>query len=90
MDALRRRPFSAAALLASLVWIGLSIYEVGFGRYSSFDLGWFAHVQEVVQVSALGVLAAVALAFLAERIWPDARVSPRVRVPKPTRVSDSA
>jgi hypothetical protein len=85
---LRRKPFSATALVASLVWIALSIYEVGFSQYRELDVGWFVRAQEVVQLSALGALGAVALAVVAERIWPETQL--RVRLPKQRRVSDTA
>jgi hypothetical protein len=69
-----RRPATAVALLASLVWIAWNIYEVA-RRGGAFSLGGSASlylkVGTVIQQSALGVVGFFALALMIERLWPD-------------------
>jgi hypothetical protein len=69
-----RRPATAVALLASVLWIAWNIYEVA-RRGGTFSLGGSASlylkVGTVIQQSALGVVGFFALALMIERLWPD-------------------
>jgi hypothetical protein len=70
----RRQPVTSTALLLACAWIGLNVYETAAHWHAnSFGLGWFQAVTETVSLSAIGILAVAALAWLIERVLHDAR-----------------
>jgi hypothetical protein len=71
---LRRQPIASTALLLACAWIGLNIYEMAaHWRAHSFGVGWFQAVAATVTLSAIGILAVAALAWLVERVFRDTR-----------------
>jgi hypothetical protein len=84
MEALKRKPASLAALLLSLFWIAVVIWEIEIRSHSQDQFlgapGLFFRVYEILQYSLVGVLTFLALAFLFERIWRDRPAPPKARV----------
>jgi hypothetical protein len=71
---LRRQPVASTALLLACAWIGLNVYEMAAHWHaSSFGVGWFQAVSATVTLSAIGILAVTALAWLVERVFRDTR-----------------
>lgn len=71
---LRRQPVASVALLLACAWIGLNVYETATHWHAnSFGVGWFQAVTATVSLSAIGILAIAALAWLVERVFRDAR-----------------
>ena len=71
---LRRQPVASTALLLACAWIGLNIYEVAaHWRGKTFAIGWFQAVTATVSLSAIGIRAVAALAWLVERVFRDTR-----------------
>jgi hypothetical protein len=74
MESLKRKPASLAALVLSVFWIAIVIWEIEIRSHNQDQFfggpGLFFRVYEILQYSLVGVLTFLALAFLFERIWP--------------------
>lgn len=71
---LRRQPVASTALLLACAWIGATVYETAAHWHNnSFGVGWFQAVTATVSLSAVGILAVTALAWLVERVFRDNR-----------------
>jgi hypothetical protein len=69
---IRRRPASAAALLLSIIWIAVTIYEIAIKKTGDFfpAHGDFIIAYTTLQTAAIGVITFLGFAILIERIWP--------------------
>jgi len=74
MEGIKRRPWSAIALVGSAIWVALCIYEVWFRQKNTFDAGPgdFLKLVSVAEFAATGVVTLALLAWMIERIWPPA------------------
>jgi hypothetical protein len=74
MERIKMRPWSAAALAGSLVWILLCIYEVWIRDNGPFSEGpgTFLKLEGTIQLATTGVVGLALLAWLIERVWPPA------------------
>jgi hypothetical protein len=75
MERVKIRPWSAAALVGSVLWILICVYEFWIKTNTAIGIGasGFIKLEETVQTSAFGVLGLAALAWLGEQIWPPPR-----------------
>jgi len=72
MGVIRRRPASAGALVLSIPWIAVTIYEVVIKKTGDYfpAHGDFIIAYTTLQTAAIGVITFLGLAILVERVWP--------------------